>query len=185
MTDTPSTFYTTGNILFDPQVYTPPPQPAFTPIVMDAPNPILTTGPVLQSGALSVFGSRRDDPAVWTTQSPNDQSYFIKAARLYSNFADGLFPRAMADFWVWEGLPIDTIPFSLDRYLFLGFSNLNEWYTINKPLPRNSIVGGPIPGVCWKTNSTNWELLTLSVNPLYNGETVKIELQLEISTSVW
>ena len=185
MSSTPSTFYTTGNVLFQAQPYVPPPGPTppFVPIAMNAPNPILSTGPVLQSGAMAVFNSRRDDPAIWTTQSPYDQSYFVKAARLYSNFADGLLPVDMFDFWVWCGQPITEIPFSLDRYLFLGFSNLNEWYTINKPLPRNTVPG--IPGVCWKTNAGQWNLLTDSVNPAYNGETVKIELQLEISTSVW
>ena len=163
---TPSTIFRSGNILTQSN--------SVDTVVLNAPAQISETvvGLLLISSLTAGFGGLVPSP------DTNNQSYFLKAARYFCPYADGLVINSMPGCSVWIG---KTVPASVLTFLSLQFVTLNEWLPVNKPMPRNTLPGVVYP--CFAVQSGTWDFLTISVNPAYNSNQLKIYLELEISTS--
>lgn len=142
-------------------------------LTMDAPNGIVWNIEE-EYGVLSkMVASEGGNPADQT-----NQTMFVEAVRLWSNFADGLvfaqhptLPINISSptFALWEGdlsvgqvLPTD--------YISCQFTTLNEWIPVEKPMPRNQNRGAPGSNgyPLGKIFSGGSYFLTAGVNPAFN-----------------
>lgn len=157
-------------------------------LVMNAPNP-LSWNVADEYGVLS----RMVDSVGGNPADQTNQTMFVQAVRLWSNFADGLVfgedpvvpvQISTPTFALWEGdlMPGDILP---TDYISCQFTTLNEWIPVEKPIPRNKRRGPPGSNgyPLGKIFSGGSYFLTAGVSPAFNTAKVIFCFQALISCS--
>lgn len=157
-------------------------------LVLDAPNP-LSWVVSDEFGILSpMVVSQGGNPA-----EQINQTMFVEAVRLWSNFADGLVfaddplspvQISTPTFALWEGdLSVGQIVPT--DYISCQFTTLNEWIPVEKPMPRNQNRGNPGANgyPLGKLFSGGSYFLTAGINPAFNTAKVIFCFQALISCS--